>query len=105
MAETNIQFDRSNQFGQEIKALLNAYRKVVTDGPIILGAMALMLDGDGSQLAHYQTMVDIGIYPTTTDAKESYAELQSANSKCNTDASVDTVNTAFNQVCAKHGVI
>lgn len=105
MAETNISFDRSNQFGQEIKALLNAYRKVVSDGPLILESMALMLDGDGSQLAHFQTMVDLGIYPTTTDAKESYLELQSANSKCNTDASVDSVNTAFKQVCAKHGII
>lgn len=105
MAATNIPFDRSNQFGQEIKALLNAYRKVVTDGPIVLAAMAQMVDGDGSDVSHFTEMVTLGIYENTADAKASYDELASANSKAATNASVDNVQAAYLQVCSKHGII
>ena len=105
MAATNITFDRSNQFGQEIKALLNAYRKVVTDGPLILEAMSHMVDGDGTQAAHFAELVTLGIFPTNADAKSSWDELQSANGKLTTDASVTNVKTALLQAVAMHGVI
>ena len=105
MAATNIPFDRSNQFGQEIKALLNAYRKVNQDGPLILSAMAHMIDGDGTSDTHFTEMVTLGIYDNTTDAKASYDELQSVNAKLTTDASVTSVDAALKQVCAKHGII
>lgn len=105
MAATNIPFDRSNQFGQEIKALLNAYRKANQDGPNILGAMAVMIDGDGSDVSHFAEMVTLGIYENTTDAKASYDELASVNGKLTTDGSVTNVDAAIKQVCAKHGII
>lgn len=105
MPATNIPFSRENQFGQEIKNLLNAYRKVVNDGPLILASMAHMIDGDGSDVAHFTEMVTLGIYENTTDAKASYDELASANSKLTTDASVTNVKAALLQVCAKHGII
>jgi hypothetical protein len=105
MAATNIPFDRSNQFGQELKALLNAYRKAVTDGPIILEAMSHMVDGDGTDAAHFTELVTLGIFETTADAKASWDELQSANAKVTTDNSVTNVKAALLQVCAKHGII
>lgn len=105
MAVTNIPFDRSNQFGQEIKALLNAYRKVNADGPLILQAMSHMIDGDGSDAAHFTEMVTLGIYETTAHAKASYDELASVNGKLTTDGSVTSVDAALKQVCAKHGII
>lgn len=105
MAVTNIPFDRANQFGQEIKALLNGYRKVVTDGPIVLAAMATMIDGDGSSDTHFAEMVTLGIYETNADAKASYDELASVNAKLSTDASVTSVQAALLQVCSKHGII
>jgi len=105
MASTNIPFDRNNQFGQEIKALLNSYRKVVTDGPLILASMSQMLDGNGSDVSHFAEMVALGIYENTTDAKASYDELASVNFKMTTDSSVSNVNAALLQVCAKHGII
>lgn len=122
MAPTNTPFDRSNQFGQEIKALLNAYRKVTDDGPLVLEAMSHMIDGDGSDVAHFAEMVTLGIYETTADAKASYDELASSNAKVTNDSmtlddslvtdngngthTVTTnVNAALKQVCAKHGII
>lgn len=105
MAATNIPFDRSNQFGQEIKALLNGYRKVVTDGPVILSAMSHMVDGDGTDVSHFTEMVTLGIYENTADAKASWDELQSVNAKLTTDSSVTNVQAALLQVCAKHGVV
>lgn len=105
MATTNIPYERSNQFGQEITALLNCYRKVVTDGPLLLSAMGHMIDGDGSSDTHFAEMVTLGIFATNADAKASYDELQSVNGKLTTDASVTSVQAALLQVCAKHGVI
>lgn len=105
MASTNIQFDRSNQFGQEIKALLNAYRKVTLDGPNILAHMVHIIDGDGTQEAHFQPLVTMGVFPAAADAMAGYNELASANSKVSGDGTVDTVNTALKQACDKFGVI
>jgi hypothetical protein len=105
MAAMNIPFDRSNQFGQEIKALANAYRKAVTDGPLVLQAMSLMIDGDGSDAAHFAEMVELGIFANNADAKAAYDELASINFKLTTDSSVAMVQTALLQVCAKLGVI
>lgn len=105
MAATNIPFDRSSQFGQEIKALLTAYRKVNQDGPNILEAMAHMIDGDGTDVSHFTEMVTLGIYDNTADAKASYDELASVNAKLTTDGSVTNVDAALKQVCAKHGII
>ena len=105
MAATNIEFDRSNQFGQEIRAYLNACRKVVTDGPIILACFAHMVDGDGTDVSHFAELVAQGIYPTTADAKASWDELQAVNAKLTTDAAVTFVQAALLQAPAKHGIV
>lgn len=105
MANTSIQFDRANQFGQEIKAVLNAIRKVNDDLPKVLESIIHMVDGDGSQAAHFAPLVTLGIYPTNEMAQASYNELASVNAKLTTNASVDNVDAAMKQVCAKHGII
>jgi ribonuclease HII len=105
MAATNIDFDRANQFGQEIKAYLNALRKVNQDGPNILTAIVHMVDGDGSDPTHFAELVTKGIYPTNEDAQASYNELASINAKLTTDESVTSVDAAIKQVCSKHGII
>jgi hypothetical protein len=105
MAATHIPFDRSNQFGQELKALLNAYRKVVTDGPIIIAALQAMIDGNGTDVSHFTEMVTVGIFDNTADAKASFDELSSVNGKLTTNNSVSSVEAALLQVCSKHGII
>lgn len=105
MANTSIQFDRANQFGQEIRAYLTAIRKVNDDGPKIIEAIVHMVDGDGSAAAHFAPLVTLGIYPTNEMAQASYNELASVNAKLTTDGSVTAVDAAMKQVCAKHGII
>src|SRR6056297_1478635 len=105
MAADNIDFDRSNQFGQEVKAYLNALRKVNQDGPNILQSMIHMIANEGAVEADFQELVDKGIYPTTADAMASYNELASVNSKLTSDTSQTNIDAAIKQVCAKHGVI
>lgn len=105
MSNTSIQFDRANQFGQELKAYLNAVRKVNSDGPKILEAIVHMVDGDGSSATHFAPLVTLGIYPSNEMAQASYNELASVNAKLTTDGSVSSVDAAMKQVCAKHGII
>lgn len=105
MASTNIDFDRANQFGQEIKAYLNALRKVNQDGPNILQSIIHMVDGDGSDPTHFAELVTKGIYPTNEDAHAGYNELASINAKLTSDASQTNIDAAIKQVCAKHGII
>jgi hypothetical protein len=58
MAADNIDFNfQTNQFGQELRAYFNALRKVNQDGPNILSAITHMVDGDGSQAAHFAELV------------------------------------------------
>lgn len=96
---SNIPFDRSEQFGQELKALFNSYRKVVTDGPNIVTIFSDFIDGDGTSETHFQALVDRGTFPTLTAAKASWDELNS----CNTQ--VQTIAAALNQICAKHAIV
>ena len=105
MATTHVQLNRNNQFGSEITHLINAYRKVNADGPNIIAAMACMIDGNGSDEAHFTEMVTLGIYENTADAKASFDELSSINFKLTTNASVSDCDAALKQVCSKHGII
>lgn len=105
MASTNINFDRSNQLGQEIKSLLVAYRKVNQDGKNIINHMVHVIDGDGTQEIHFQPLADMGAFPTAADAMAAYNELASVNAKLTTDNSVTSVDAALKQVCDKFGII
>ena len=105
MASTDINFDRSNQFGQEIKAYLNAVRKCNDDGQKIIDAIVHMVDGDGSAAAHFAELVTKGTFPTNEDAQAMYNELASLNAKLTTDSSVTSVDAAMKQICAKTGII
>ena len=105
MAASDINFDRANQFGQEIKAYLNALRKVNEDGPKIMQAIIYMVDGDGSDPTHFANLVGKGIYPSNKDAIASYNELASINAKLTQDSAQTNIDAAIKQVCSKHGII
>ena len=105
MPANDINFDRENQFGQEIKAYLNALRKVNQDGPNIVQAIIYMIDGDGSDPTHFAKLVGEGIYPSNKDANESYNELAGVIAKLTQDTSHTKIDAAIKQVCSKHGII
>lgn len=67
----------------------------------LMAMMAQMLDGDGSQDAHYATIVTRFGFPDTTTAHAAYNELQSCYSKISGDSSVSSVRAARDQFVAR----
>ena len=61
MADTNIDYDRSNQKCQEITAVLNAYRKVIHDGPNMIDMLLHMIDGDGTCKHRSENVAIVGV--------------------------------------------
>ena len=105
MADTSIQFDRSLQLSQEIKAYINACRKVVTDGPNLLAAIVHIVDNDGSSETDYAKFKTLTGCTDNAMAQSLYNELASVNAKCTSDASQTNVAAALKQVADKTGVI
>lgn len=60
-----------------------------------------MLDGDGSQDAHYATITTKFGFPDTTTAHNAYNELQSAFGKTSGNGSVSSVKAARDQLYAR----
>lgn len=65
------------------------------------GSLQLMIDGDGSQAAHYAYMNGKIGTATDADAKALYEELLSLKGKLTTDASVSNVHAALRQAFNK----
>lgn len=74
----------------------NAYEKVI-------GIMTQMRTGDGSQDAHYEVVKDRFAFPDAATARAAFEEVSSYWGKINTDASVDHVKAAREQLLAKLG--
>lgn len=101
MAVTHISYNSSTQHG----TLLHAALKGLEDGLDLLNdtlsSMSRMIDGDGSQDAHYAYMRDKFGFPTEAEAHAAFNELNSAAFKLNTNASVTDMNAALLQVFSK----
>lgn len=67
----------------------------------LVAAMGLMLNGDGSLPAHFDEIVIRFGFPSTTIAKAAWDELNAANFKLQTDASVTAVKAALDQLFTK----
>ena len=70
-------------------------------GNDVLNVMQQMLDGDGSQAAHFTYFVSKFGFADTAGAKAAWDELNSMMAKLNTDGSVSSVNAAVKQIIAK----
>jgi len=60
-----------------------------------------MIDGDGSQVEHFEEVMTRYAFPSTTVAKSAWEELNSLAFKLNTNSSVTDVLAALNQAFAK----
>ena len=60
--------------------------------------MATLLEGDGTDVSHFQKFVDIGAYPTTADAKASWDDLANL-----TEIGYDAI-AKITDSCARHGI-
>ncbi len=100
---THIQFNPATIGGGRLKQLLT-YGESYQDGLIKeLATFQTLLNGDGTQTSHFTALATPYYgFATDTDAKASWDELNSVNSKVNSDASVSSVMTAIKQAANKH---
>jgi len=107
-------FDDSTPTGRFVRNYGNALDAVNDSGPKIILMITQMIDGDGSQDAHYAYLVKrmkfLGYAdgesgtPTAAQLAVAHAwwnEFQSVNGKLQTDASVSSVLAAIKQYLAK----
>jgi hypothetical protein len=92
-----------------VRSLLQAFTRLREGRDQLRNAVRALesfKDGDGSQDSHWQRAVDEGLYPTTTDARLSYAESSSLLGKINTMSGQQTeaVGEAILQCPALHGI-
>lgn len=113
MAHAHILFDETTQYGRKLRASLSAMESADDQQTDVRDFMIQMRDGDGSQDAHYDTLVRrLGVegYSATQGspsaeqlaaARSLFEEFDSAYSKTSGNGSVSNVRAARDQVVAK----
>lgn len=98
MATTFIDIDDTKFLGRQHVRAMSLIREGRQCLEQSLAVFTHMVDGNGSDAAHFALPVSEGIYPNAAHAKASWDELQSLN------AAMETAEAAILQACAKHGV-
>lgn len=101
MAVNHIGFDKTTPHGNLLYNHLSRMEMAFDGLNDILGTMALMIDGDGTDPAHFSYMATKFGFESNAVAKAAYDELASVLAKLNTDGSVSMVNAAMLQAFAK----
>jgi hypothetical protein len=96
-----IGFNSNTEYGHKLRVLLNQLEESDEDFSKILGTMAQMLEGDGSQDSHFSTIATNFGFPSETTARAAWNELQSAYSKTSGNGSVSSVRAARDQLFNK----
>lgn len=104
MAATNIGFNRNTPLGQELSRFLNDMARVHSAGPRLIAAIQHMIDGDGSDAAHFAEATANG-FDSNAEAKAAWEELNSFVAKITTNSSVTDIDAAWKQLLAKFTVI
>lgn len=104
MAFQHLGYNHSSPYGNQLSYLLvnfEASFNGLTNSNGLIGTMALMIDGDGSQDAHYAEIKTQFGFATDAAARAAFNELLSVQGKLNTDASVSSVHAAITQALNK----
>lgn len=101
MAFQKIAFNDTLPHGRLLRHALASLEQGQEGLVDILAAMILMIDGDGSQVTHFDEVMSRFGFPSTTVAKAAYDELQSVKAKITVDSSVTNVNAALVQAFNK----
>lgn len=104
MATTNIGFSRNTPLGQELSRFLNDLARVHAAGPRLIAALQHMIDGNGSDAAHFAEFTANG-FDSNSEAKAAWEELNSFVAKITTNASVTDVDAAWKQLLAKFTIV
>lgn len=98
MAATFIDIDDQTSLGRQLVRAMQLLREGRESLTHALDHFTHMVDGDGTDAAHFALPVSEGVYPSNANAKASWDEIQSLN------AVVENAEAAIMQACAKHGV-
>ena len=101
MAFTKINFNASLPHGALLRSALNNFESGRNGLNAVIACTQLMIDGDGSQAAHFTEVMSRYGFTDTATAKAAWEELNSLAAKLNTDAQVTSVLAAINQALAK----
>ncbi len=101
MAFSKIQFNAALSHGALLRSALTSLENGHDGVNDVIAAAQLMIDGDGSQVTHFEEVMTRFGFPSTAVAKSAWEELLSVQSKINTNASVSNTLSAINQAFAK----
>lgn len=101
MAVSHIGVNENTTYGRLLRDMLSMLEDGHDRLNELIAAMALMIDGDGSQAAHFTYITTKFGYASDAISKSAWEELNSLASKFNTDASVSSVKAAIAQALAK----
>lgn len=101
MAVQHIGYTTSSPKGDKLRVMLLHGEDFIDQLNDLVGSMQLMIDGDGSQAAHFAYMTTEFGFDSDTVAKAAWEELLSVQGKLNTDASVSNVKAALIQAFNK----
>lgn len=103
MAILHISFNHSTPHGNKLANSLDHLEQGLEGLNDVKSAMALMIDGDGTQEAHFTSyVIDKFGFADAAGAKASWDEINSVLGKLNSDAQQTFVNAAILQVVHKH---
>jgi hypothetical protein len=101
MSVPHIAFNDTTHYGQYLRNALVGLEVNLDRLNEIKDTMALMIDGDGSQAAHFTYMTSKFGFTDDATAKAGWDELNSCLFKLNTNTSVSDVNAALLQLFNK----
>ncbi len=104
MAITHIQYNPGTAGGSRIRQINSNLENAQTLLTQELATIVTLCEGSDPSSVNNFTSTILGYYgySTAADAKASYDELASLNSKVNSDASVSSVMAAIKQCANKH---
>ena len=101
MAVAHIAFNDQITHGRLLRRALSQMEESLEGLGDLVATIALMIDGDGSQVAHFTYVTSKFGFTDNATAKAGYEELQSVYGKLSTNASVSSVNAALLQAFNK----
>lgn len=101
MAFTHIYFGTGTTHGSMLRSALSQLEVGKRELVNILATMATMLDGDGTNISHFNEVTSRFAFSNNTDAKAAWDELNSLKFKLTTDGSVTSVDAAMTQAFNK----
>jgi hypothetical protein len=97
----HYQFNDQTQHGRILRRVMNGAESFLDEGADLLACIPQMIDGDGSDAAHFTYVTSKFGFPDNATAKAAWEEFQSVMGKITGDGSVTFVNAAIRQALAK----